>query len=113
VQAELALVEVERSLSYVKYANEQQRVVVGGSVFEWQKEADFRKSDKLMGKDSKVWEVMSFMRRMRTGRAMHCKGDWSISAKTLSYLQDSDIQRSMCATCQESTIDFYATPIIE
>ena len=38
----------------VKYANEQQRVVVGGGVFEWQREADSKKSDKLMGKDSRA-----------------------------------------------------------
>jgi len=53
-QVEIYLVTVTRSLSYEKYANEQQKVVPGGCIFEWQKEADFRNSDTLMGETSKV-----------------------------------------------------------
>ena len=56
-QAESHLVEVERSLSYAKYTSEQQKVVLGGSTFEWQKEADFRKSDVLMGENSRAPRV--------------------------------------------------------
>ena len=55
--AEICLVEVEESLSYAKYASGQQRIVVGGSIFEWHREKDFRKSDELMGKDSRTPKV--------------------------------------------------------
>ena len=54
VRVESHFVKVQRSLSYVKYANEKQTITVGNTVFEWRREADFRKSDKLMGKDISV-----------------------------------------------------------
>jgi len=102
-RVEEQFVKVEQSLSYPKYANEKQTVTVGSKSFEWGREADFRKSNKLMGKDISV-PKSDIMWRMKTGRTSHCKKDWIITINTLIYSRHTIIKRSMCGCSQGSTI---------
>ena len=54
LRVEETFIKVTRTLSYVRYANREQTVNVGSVIYEWDKEADYKKSDRLQKKGTSV-----------------------------------------------------------
>ena len=54
LRVEETFIKVTRTLSYVRYANREQTVNVGSVIYEWDKEADYKKSERLQKKGTSV-----------------------------------------------------------
>ena len=72
-----------------------------------------RTSPATPGQGSILWERVGITRRMKTGRAFHCKRGWSTIRNTSKYTHHSDILKRLCVYSQECTLVLSAEAFID